>query len=181
MIKKIKNIFHPDEKINCLLLLIFIISLTGIYSCENIFSPKIDNTNSTSILTDQKTIDGLFQNFKYSYTFKDTSVYSDLLTTDFIFTYRDYESGFDVSWDKQTDMKTTSGLFNNSQKLEVIWNNTVFQEGDSLSYNVRRSFNLTITFNPSDIIHLYGFVDMKMKRPSVNDKWRIYNWRDETL
>jgi hypothetical protein len=153
----------------------------GIFSCENIFAPKLDNTNSTSILTDQKTIEGVFQNFKYSYTFKDTSVYSDLLMPEFTFTYRDYASGFDVSWDKPTDMKTTSGLFQNTQKLEVIWNNIIFQTGDSLFYSVKRSFNLTITFNPSDITHLYGFVDMTFKRPTADSKWQIYTWRDETF
>jgi hypothetical protein len=162
-------------------LIVIILFSSLFYSCENIFSPKLDNTKPSSVLTDQKTIEGLYQNFKYSYTFKDTSVYSELLTDDFIFTYRDYSSGFDVSWDKMTDMRTTSGLFLNTQKLEVIWNNIVYQSGDSINYRVRRSFNLTITFNPSDILHLYGFVDMVMKRLTANDKWKIYSWRDETF
>jgi hypothetical protein len=157
--------------------------LSGLYfySCENIFSPKIDNSGTNNILSDQKTIEGLFQNFKYSYTFKDTSVYSELLTSDFTFTYRDYALGFDVSWDKFTDLKTTSGLFQNTQKLEIIWNNIIYQDGDSLNYSVKRSFDLTITFNPSDIIRLYGFVDMTITRPTAADKWKIYYWRDETL
>jgi hypothetical protein len=162
-------------------LFIAIILAAGIISCENIFSPKLDNTNSGSIITDQKTIEGVFQNFKFAYTFRDTSVYSDLLTPDFLFTYRDYSSGFDVTWDKTTEMKTTSGLFLNTQKLEVIWNNIVFQSGDSLNYSVKRSFNLTITFNPSDITRLYGFVDMVFKRPTADSKWQIYSWRDETF
>jgi hypothetical protein len=151
------------------------------YSCENIFSPKLDDTTPTSIITDQKTVEGLFQNFKYSYTFKDTSVYSNLLTDDFIFIYRDYNSGFDISWDKTTEMRTTSGLFNNSQKLELIWNNIIFQSGDSLQQNLKRSFNLTITFNPSDIVRLNGFADMTLRRISPEDVWRISKWRDESF
>ena len=154
---------------------------SAFFGCDNIFNPKLDNTTPVSILTDQKTIDGVFQNFKYSYTFKDTSVYSGLLTEDFLFTYRDYNLGYDVTWDKPTEMKTTSGLFQNSQKLEVLWNNIIVQVGDSLNMNVKRSFNLTITFNPSDIIRLNGFADMTLIRPSVNDKWRILMWRDETF
>lgn len=150
-------------------------------SCENIFSPRIDNTGSTSIITDQKTVEGLFQNFKYAYTFKDTLVYGDLLTEDFLFIYRDYAQGFDVSWDRQTEMRTTNGLFQNSQRLDIIWNNIVFQAGDSLNVSIKRSFNLSITFNPSDIVLLNGFVDMNLTRQSADDKWRIKRWRDESF
>lgn len=150
-------------------------------SCENIFSPKLDSSTPTSILTDQKTIEGLFQNFKYAYTFKDTTVYGNLLAQDFIFTYRDYDLGFDVSWDRATEMRTTNGLFQTAQKLEVIWNNIIFQGGDSLNQNVKRSFNLTITFNPSDVTRLNGFVDMTFRRNSADDIWKILRWRDESF
>lgn len=150
-------------------------------SCENIFSPKLDNSTPIEILTDQKTVEGLFQNFKYSYTFKDTTVYGNLLDENFIFIYRDYTSGFDVSWDRATDMRTTNGLFQNSQKLEVVWNNIIFQGGDSLNQNIKRSFNLTITFNPSDIVRLNGFVDMNLVRYTADGVWRIQRWRDESF
>ncbi|MBV6477820.1 MAG: hypothetical protein HGGPFJEG_00564 [Ignavibacteria bacterium] len=150
-------------------------------SCDNIFSPKLDNSTPVEILTDQTTIEGLFQNFKYSYTFKDTTVYGNLLTENFLFIYRDYTSGFDVSWDRATDMRTTNGLFQNSQKLEVVWNNIIYQGGDSLNQNVKRSFNLTITFNPSDIVRLNGFVDMNLVRNPDNGIWKIQKWRDESF
>ncbi|KAA0211557.1 hypothetical protein FBQ84_02010 [Ignavibacteria bacterium CHB1] len=155
--------------------------LSFFYSCDNIFSPRIDNSSSSSIITDQKTIEGVFQNFKYAYTFKDTLVYGNLLADDFIFIYRDYVKGYDVSWDRQTDMKTTNGLFQNSQRLDIIWNNIVYQQGDSLNVSVKRSFNLSITFNPSDIVLLNGFVDMTLSRPTVDDKWMINKWRDESF
>lgn len=150
-------------------------------SCFNPFSPSIDNSNSNeNIITDQKTIEGLFQNFKYAYTFKDTIIYGQLLTEDFVFTYFDYDLGVDISWDRATDMKTTEGLMSNSQDLKLIWNNIVLQEGDSLLVDVKRSFNLTITFNPNDVISFFGFVDMTLVRPSAEDKWRIRRWRDLT-
>lgn len=164
------------------LLFIFIaVLILSLYSCDNLFSPKLDTSTSTEIITDQKTIDGLFQNFKYSYTFKDTSVYSGLLTDDFVFTYRDYVLGYDVSWDKQTDIRTTNGLFQNAQKLEVVWNNIITQFGDSLNVSLRRSFNLSITFNPSDILRLNGFADMTLVRSTPDDKWKIRKWRDESF
>ncbi|HEX9151800.1 MAG TPA: hypothetical protein VF842_06930, partial [Flavobacterium sp.] len=146
--------------------------------CFNPFSPKIDNTNSNqNIISDQKTIEGVFLNFKYAYTFKDTTIYGQLLTDDFVFTYFDYDLGVEVSWDRPTDMKTTNGLFQNTQSLNLIWNNIVFQEGDSLNVDVKRSFNLTITFNPSDIINFYGFVDLTLGRPTTADIWRIERWK----
>jgi hypothetical protein len=163
------------------LILSVFIFLSFHFSCNNIFSPNIDTTNPTSILTDQKTVEGLFQNFQYSYTFKDTTVYGELLTDNFIFTYRDYESGFDVSWGRPTEMKTTDGLFQYSQKCEVIWNNIIYQSGDSLDQSVKRSFNLTITFNPNDIVRINGFADITLTRPSANDKWKIEKWRDESF
>lgn len=150
-------------------------------SCDNIFSPKIDESGSGELITDQKTIEGVFTNFRYAYTFKDTSVYSALLTDDFVFTYKDYETGYDVSWDKPTEMRTTSRLFQNSQKSEIIWNNIVVYLGDSLNVNVVRSFNLTITFNPSNIVRLYGLADMNFTRPTSDGTWRIIKWKDQSF
>jgi len=150
-------------------------------SCDNIFSPSIDESNSNELLTDQKTIEGVFTNFRYAYTFKDTSIYSALLTDDFIFTYYDYENGFEVSWDEPTEMRTTSRLFQNSQKTDIIWNKIVVYIGDSLNVNVKRSFNLTITFNPSNVIRLYGFADMNFTRPTADGVWRILKWKDESF
>src|SRR4030095_1288624 len=90
-------------------------------SCFNPFSPAIDNSPSTeNILSDQKTVEGVFQNFKYAYTFKDTSIYGQLLAENFVFSYFDYDLGVDVSWDRQTDMRTTEGLFTNTQDLKLI-------------------------------------------------------------
>ncbi len=156
-------------------------ALPLIQSCFNPFAPKIDYTNTNqNIIADQKTIEGVFQNFKYSYTFKDTAIYGGLLTDDFVFTYFDYDLGVEVSWDRPTDMKTTNGLFVNTQDLNLIWNNIVFQEGDSLFTDVKRSFNLTITFNPNDIINFYGFVDLTLERATTADIWRIKRWKDLT-
>ncbi len=150
-------------------------------SCENIFSPSLDESGSSNIISDQMTVDGVYTNFKYAYTFKDTSVYSGLLSDDFLFTYKDYETGFDVSWDKQTEMRTTSRLFQNSQKTDIIWNNITVYMGDSLNVNVKRGFNLTVTFNPSNVVRLFGFADMNLSRPDVNSPWRIKKWRDESF
>ena len=159
----------------------FIITAISVSGCFNPFAPRIDNSSTNNnILSDQKTIDGVFQNFKYAYTFKDTTIYGQLLTDDFTFTYFDYDLGIQVSWDRPTEMKTTHGLFSNTQQLDLIWNNIVYQQGDSLTQDVRRSFNLTITFNPNDVLNFYGFADMTMYRPTTQDIWKIKTWDDQT-
>ncbi len=166
---------------NKYIIIVLVLMCAVIASCDNIFAPKLDDSGSSNIISDQMTVDGVYTNFKYAYTFKDTSVYSGLLTDDFIFTYRDYETGFDVSWDKPTEMRTTSRLFQNSQKTDIIWNNITTYIGDSLNVNVKRGFNLTITFNPSNVVRLFGFADMNFTRPDANSPWKIKKWRDESF
>jgi hypothetical protein len=127
-----------------------------------------------------KNIQGVFENFQYSYTFKDTTIYGELIANEFIFTYRDYDQGFDVSWGREEEMRTTYGLFQNSQRLDLIWNNIVLITEDSTSANVVRSFNLTITFNPTDVVRVDGRVNLSMIKNSDTKKWQITRWLDES-
>ncbi len=150
-----------------------------LYSCTNPFAPKLDTAlgNDGSFISPQTTIEGLFQNFQYSYTFQDTTIYGGLLNSNYSFIYRDYDLSVDVSWGRDDDMRVTDGLFHNSQRLDLIWNNIVSMTEDST--NIIRSFNLTITFNPTDIIHVDGRVNLDLEK---NDKgvWKIVNWIDES-
>jgi hypothetical protein len=124
-----------------------------------------------------KSVDGVFQNFQYAYTFKDTTIYGELLADDFNFTYRDYDIGVDVSWGRDEEMKVTYGLFQNTQRLDLVWNNIVTINSDST--NIVRSFNLTITFNPTDIVFIDGRVNLNLRKNNEN-KWQIVRWNDES-
>ncbi len=75
-------------------------------------------------------------------------------------------------------MKVTYGLFQNSQRLDLIWNNIVFISSDSTS--IIRSFNLTITFNPSDVQRVDGKVNLTLEKNPVSKKWAITKWIDES-
>ena len=148
-------------------------------SCVNPFAPKLNNDIGTegSLISDLTTVDGVFQNLQYAYTFKDTTIYGELLDKDFTFSYRDYDKEVDVAWSREDEMRITNSLFNNSERLDLVWNNIVTITGDST--NIIRSFNLTITFNPTDIIFIDGKVNLQLKK-NKKSKWKILTWVDES-
>lgn len=129
------------------------------------------------MISDQTNVDGVFKNFQYAYTFKDTLIYSNLLSKNFIFSYRDYDKSVDVSWGKEEDMRVTNGLFLNSQRLDLTWNNIISMTSDST--HIIRSFNLSIAFNPTDIIFIDGKVNITLTKEN-DGKWKIINWIDES-
>jgi hypothetical protein len=77
-------------------------------------------------------------------------------------------------------MRTTQGLFSNSQRLDLIWNNIVLSTIDSLNANIVRSFNLNITFNPTDVVRVDGRVNLSMRKNPANSVWQITRWLDES-
>lgn len=160
--------------------LIFILPI--LVGCKNPFAPSFDESggSSNSVISDQKTLEGVFQNFQYAYAVKDTSIYGNLLSSDFIFIYKDDTQPVNPSWRRDEDMRTTYGLFQNAQQLDLIWNNIVLSVGDSLSANIERGFNLTITFNPTDVIRIDGRVNLFLSRISTDSKWQIIKWIDES-
>jgi len=151
----------------------------GLTSCLNPFAPKLDNSigSESTLISDQSTVEGVFRNFQYAYTFKDTTIYGKLLSDDFTFVYRDYDKEVDVAWGRDEEMKVTYGLFNNSERIDLVWNNIISVTSDST--NIIRSFNLTVTFNPTDIIFVDGRVNLDLRKNGQN-KWQIVNWLDES-
>lgn len=122
----------------------------------------------------------MFQNFKFAYTFRDTSIYGKLVSKDFIFTFRDFDKGFDVTWGRDDEMKTTNGLFTNSQRLDLIWNNIILSNVDTSNATIVRGFNLTVTFNPTDVIRIDGRVNLFLKREESTNNWQMVKWIDES-
>ena len=159
--------------------MIFALLILVGFGCTNPFAPKIDGDlgSQQGLISDQKNVEGVFQNFQYAYTFKDTSIYGQLLNNDFAFSYRDYDLGVDISWGRDEEMKVTYGLFQNAQRLDLVWNNIVSITGDST--RIIRSFNLTITFNPTDIIYVDGRVNLELKK-DLEQRWQILSWQDES-
>jgi hypothetical protein len=156
------------------------LALASMMSCVNPFAPSLDRSGGDNVLGDQRTIEGLFQNFRYAYLFRDTLTYGRLLARNFTFVYRNYDQGIDVTWGRDEDMLATHGLFTAAQQLDLVWNDVIIADGDSLSQNISRGFNLTITFNPADILRAQGRVNLLVERPSATEPWKIVRWRDES-
>ena len=150
----------------------------------NPFAPGLDDSSgeTSSLLSDQKTPDGIFQNLKYAYTLRDTSIYGQLLDGNFTFVYHDYDIGVDVTWGRDEEMRTTSSLFQNAQRLDILWNDIVSSSVDSTNTKemIKRGFNLTVTFNPSDIVYVDGYVNLTLERMKADDPWMIVRWDDES-
>ena len=148
-------------------------------SCLNPFAPGLDTSPAASSC-DQTTIDGVFQCFQNAYTFRDTTAYGQLLDGTFIFVYRDYELGIDITWGRDEEMRVTYGLFQNAQKLDLIWNNFVTRTESDTTATAVRSFNLTVTYNPSSIDRVDGYANVTFGRHRTDDLWKIILWRDES-
>ncbi len=150
--------------------------------CENPFAPKLatQNVAPNSILSNQMTVDGVFQNFLYAYTFKDTSVYSKLIAPDFTFTYWDYDANVPVAWGRDTEMRSTGLMFQLIDRLSLTWNNIYSLTEDSLHATITRGFTLVVAFNPADIEEVDGKAYFEMERPSSTSPWQISLWKDES-
>ena len=150
-------------------------------ACTNPFAPALaDEAPDTPVIGDQRTIEGVFQNFRYAYVLRDTLTYGRLLDQNFSFSFRDYDKGVDVTWGRDEDMLATNGLFQAAQQLDLVWNDVIIADGDSLAQTISRGFNLTITFSPTDVSRAQGRVNLRIERPTTSAIWKIVRWRDES-
>ena len=151
--------------------------MVSLNSCFNPFAPAVDETigQETGIISDRSNIEGIFTNLRYAYMLKDTLVYSQLLADDFIFEYMDYDRNVSVSWGRTEEMQVTYGLFQNTERLDLVWNEINSITGDST--RVSRTFILNITFNPTDIVYINGRVDLQLIK-GMDNRWQILRWED---
>jgi hypothetical protein len=77
-------------------------------------------------------------------------------------------------------MKTTYGLFQNAQKLDLIWNNIIISNQDEFTANIVRGFSLTVTFSPTYIERIDGRVDLSLRKDPITSRWEITRWDDES-
>jgi hypothetical protein len=164
--------------------IVFILSCCLVSISCNPFAPSQYNSSDEGykLLGDQRTVDGVFQNFAFAYASQDTNYYGPLIDANFTFIYPDYDyhNGAEVTWGRYEEMQTEYGLFQNAQRLVLIWNSITEQSfnTDSTIANISRGFNLTVTLNPNDIIRVYGYAKFQLGRQQSQDPWMITSWYD---
>ncbi|GMV53533.1 MAG: hypothetical protein IAE64_00720 [Flavobacteriales bacterium] len=172
---------HPLTGVGFIRTLLITMLPLVVASCINPFAPALaTDISDLPMLGDQRTIPGLFQNFRYSYVFRDTLIYGRLLDPNFTFVYRDYDKMLDVTWGRDEDMLATNGLFSAVRSLDLVWNDVVVADGDSLQQVISRGFILTITFTEDDIQRAQGRLSLRVQRQAVSEPWKIIQWRDES-
>lgn len=168
-----------DRERTALVAASLLVALLVAAGCLNPFAPGLEESAAESAC-DPSTIDGVFQCFQAAYTFRDTTLYGQLIDGEFVFIYRDYDLGIDVTWGRDDEMRTTYGLFRNAQKLDLIWNNIVSTSAESTRVTVVRGFNLTVVFNPSNVERVDGYANFEFSRGDGTTAWKIVRWRDES-
>lgn len=162
------------------IILIFLLLLLS--SCTNPFAPGLsDIKTASSVIADQKEVEGVFKNFTYAYNFRDTTVYGNLLNNDFTFSFEDKDNGSDVYWGRDEDMLITNRLFQSVQNIDLVWNEVLISSGDTTRQEIKRSFTLTITFSPADISIVQGKAYFILTRKTTLENWTISKWIDDAI
>lgn len=152
-------------------------------SCINPFAPELEESLSLDqLITDQATPDEVLTNFKYAYSFKDSTLYSDLLDSSFVFVYFDPNygtSGRFVSWGRDSDLLTTGRLFKNFDVIDLVWHTTIYSFEEEAFAELSKSFLLSL-FSRDETINVTGNAIFSFKKSPKDDKWRITRWKDES-
>ena len=169
-----------------IIIVVVLVPLVILFVSCNPFAPGLDDHSgeTSPLLSDQKNPDGVFQNFKYAYTFRDTSIYGQLFDGNFTFVYPDYDrGGVEISWGRDEEMRTTYGLFQSVQRLDLVWNNIIDSSSiDSYTTeaSISRGFNLTVTYNASAIDRVDGYASLQLVRQGTQYPWMIARWHDDS-
>ncbi len=150
-------------------------------SC-NPFAPAYDEDglSGINVLGDPTTIDGYFQLFKNAYEMRDTTLYGRLFTEDFVFTYRDFDLGQEISWDRATELNISYRLFQSVLQINLDWNYYVDRDTTPLEASITRNFNLIIEQDESTAYSGAGRARLRLRRASPGDAWKAYSWFDDS-
>lgn len=161
---------------------LFLISYClGVVSC-NPFAPAYDPDGlaNANLLGDPTSIDGFFQFFQNAYELRDTSLYGQLFSADFTFTYYDFEQGQEISWDRDTELNISYNLFRAVQQVNLDWNFYNQLDTNDVEAFVVRNFNLTIVENEETAFSSTGRARFRLKRQQPGLPWQAYSWFDDS-
>ncbi|MBL0331723.1 MAG: hypothetical protein IPP08_11125 [Chlorobiota bacterium] len=149
-------------------------------SCTNPFAPKLQDElgKEQTDLGDQRTVEGVFKNIRYSYTYKDTSIYGSLLHQEFQFRYYNTEQATDAVFNRDEEMRINYNLFRNADQLDIQWNDIQSQEGDTSFIDVTRAYNLKLILQQGEVFRVDGRARLRLTRKNQTEKWLIKIWYD---
>lgn len=162
---------------------IFISSMFAIllYAC-NPFAPSVDDEiiSPDKLLGNRTTINGLFEWFKNAYELKDTTLYGQALHKDFTFIYYDFDKNFEVSWNRDVEMRTSFNLFSSVQSMTLEWNTFLSLDTTKYQGSLERTFKLNIVMDQSNTFRGTGSARFKIQKDSMDGYWRIVTWVDKS-
>ncbi len=158
---------------------LLIVSSVSMMSC-NPFAPKLDTELGSQSCIDLKIIDNVLCTFRNAYAFKDTTLYGSIIAPGFTFSYTDYDRAIEVTWGRDDEMRSTYGLFQSVQSLALVWNNEISSSGTDTLRSVIQGFNLTVTFDPNDVVRVDGYANLTFVRESIATPWKILRWQDQS-
>ncbi len=159
-----------------LLLKIFTSSFILMLLSCNIFSPEYEKFDGLISPDDNKTISGLMKNFVYSYTFKDSFLYEQVLDENFVFQYEN--EGVFGSWTRDEDIIITKRMFRSLKKIDLVFNNDFPERTSMPDTTVFTSFRISF-YSGEQIINLTGFSRFVFKKYTDPEEfYTIYFWED---
>lgn len=152
--------------------------------CLNPFAPALGDP-SQSLWTEQQTVGELLENFRNSYNLRDSLRYSHCLADNFIFYYHDVENDRDDQWGRDTDLKTTGGLFRNFDDVRLTWYAIPDTISDFAAAAAPMEFDISFSLSlyasgGNSAYDLYGFAHFTVLK-SPGDQFRILSWKDNTV
>jgi hypothetical protein len=148
---------------------------TILISC-NVFSPDYDKFENIYNPDDNKTIDGLMRNFVYSYTFKDSFLYEQVLDKDFVFQYEN--DGVFGSWSRDEDIRITKKMFRSFSKIDLVFNTDFPQSTSMPDTTVFTSFRISF-YSGNVAMSLTGYSKFIFKKyTEPEDSYVIIFWED---
>ena len=153
----------------------------GLGSC-NPFAPGLEDiqVDRIGILGDRRSIAGFFQWFRNSYEMRDTSLYGQILARDFVFVSKDFATGNNNQWDRDTEMRITTNMFRQIRQANLVW--SWYKTADTLDADtvasVERYFNLSIQLDEANTFQGTGTARLTLVRPDTASPWRVRSWVD---
>ena len=172
---------HPSFSV---VLLSSIVLMLTVPAC-NPFAPGLDEvpTDQNALLGNPATVRGFFDRFGASYQLRDSTLYGQLLSPRFRFSYHNFAANVDRSWTRDVDANTTYRLFNAARSTNLQWTQYL-PSSDTLSSdtlaNVERSFLLTIEQRDNERFSDSGTARLVLVRKKRNGSWRMRSWYDRS-